>query len=262
MLTLLSPAKTLDFETPASTSSYSMPRFLEQSADLIDVLKQMSPDDIAALMKLSPALANLNADRFQQWRLPFAPDNAKAALLAFKGDVYTGLQAERFSEEDLQFAQQHLRILSGLYGVLRPLDLIQPYRLEMGTKLNNNQGDNLYQFWGLSITEALNDELTEQGAEQVVNLASNEYFKAVRPSALKANLITPVFKDEKNGQYKIISFYAKKARGMMASYIVQERLQQADGLKDFTTAGYRFSAEDSDARQWVFKRAEKDIPHD
>lgn len=262
MLTLLSPAKTLDFETPATTSLYSQPDFLAQSADLIDVLKQMAPEDVGQLMKLSPALSTLNADRFRQWRLPFTPENAKAALLAFKGDVYTGLQAERFDEDDLQFAQQHLRILSGLYGVLRPLDLIQPYRLEMGTKLGTSLGDNLYQFWGERITQSLNSELALQGAHQVVNLASNEYFKAVRPAALNATLITPVFKDEKKGQYKIISFYAKKARGMMAAFMVQQRLDQADGLKDFSVAGYRFCREDSDAKQWVFKRAEKDISHD
>lgn len=262
MLTLLSPAKTLDFETPATTTSYSMPSLLEQSADLIDVLKQMAPDQIASLMKLSPALANLNADRFQQWQMPFTPDNAKAALLAFKGDVYTGLQAERFDEDDLQFAQQHVRILSGLYGVLRPLDLIQPYRLEMGTKLSNVRGANLYQFWGDRITQALNQTLQEHATNTVVNLASNEYFKSVQTSALQANLVTPIFKDEKNGQYKIISFYAKKARGMMAAFVVKQRLDRADGLKEFTDAGYRFSEESSDSRQWVFKRAEKDIPHD
>jgi len=261
MLTLLSPAKTLDFDTPPTTAKATQADFLQHSAELVDVLKQYSPDDIGALMKLSPALSELNVQRYHDWRLPFNADNAKAAILAFKGDVYTGLQADTLDQQQLDFAQNHVRILSGLYGLLRPLDLIQPYRLEMGTKLNNARGKDLYSFWGNTITEALNRELEQQGKDVVVNLASNEYFKSVQPKKLNARLITPVFKDEKNGQYKIISFYAKKARGLMTAYIIRRQLQTAEALQDFDVAGYRFSAEDSRGDTWVFKRAEKDIPN-
>lgn len=260
MLTLLSPAKTLDFETPATTAEFSQPRFLDASAELIDELKQCSPDDIAQLMKLSAKLAELNAQRFADWRLPFTPDNAKAAILAFKGDVYTGLEAHTFNESQLAFAQQHVRMLSGLYGVLRPLDLMQPYRLEMGTKFANPAGKDLYQFWGDRITRSLNEELAQHDNSVVVNLASNEYFKAVQPKALQAELVTPVFKDEKNGQFKIISFYAKKARGMMAAYIVRQGIDDAQQLKQFDSAGYHYSEEDSRGNEWVFKRYEKDVP--
>ena len=261
MLTLLSPAKTLDFDTPPTTKKATQADFLEHSAELVDVLKPYSPDEIGALMKLSPALSELNAQRYHDWLLPFSADNAKAAVLAFKGDVYTGLEAETFSQKELDFAQQHLRILSGLYGLLRPLDLIQPYRLEMGTKLENPRGKNLYEFWGNIITDALNAELAQHSNKTIVNLASNEYFKSVKHKQLNGELITPVFKDEKNGQYKIISFYAKKARGLMAAYIMQNGLDKADDIKAFDVAGYRFSEEDSSADSWVFKRAEKDIPN-
>jgi len=261
MLTLLSPAKTLDFETPATTDTFTQADFLDHSAELVDVLKPYSPDEIGALMKLSPALSELNVQRYHDWQLPFTADNAKAAMLAFKGDVYTGLEAESFDQAQLEFAQQHVRILSGLYGLLRPLDLIQPYRLEMGTKLANPRGKNLYDFWGDIITEALNTELEKHAAKIIVNLASNEYFKAVKPKKLAGDLITPVFKDEKNGQYKIISFYAKKARGLMTAYIVRNNIDSAEQLKNFDVAGYRFSEEDSGKDNWVFKRAEKDIPN-
>ena len=258
MLTLLSPAKTLDFETPPVTAKATQPVFLEQSADLVDVLKQYSPDDLGKLMKLSPKLAELNTDRFQQWTLPFTKDNAKAAILAFKGDVYTGLDAESLTEKDFEFAQQHLRILSGLYGLLKPLDLIQAYRLEMGTRLENPKGKNLYEYWGDTLTLALNQEVDKSGSNTIVNLASNEYFSAVNTKLLTAELVTPVFRDEKNGQYKIISFYAKKARGLMARWILENKLNSADSLVDFNIAGYRFSEEDSKLNNPVFKRAEKD----
>ena len=259
MLTLLSPAKTLDFDTPPITKKFTQPMFLEQSADLVDVLKQYSPDELGQLMKLSPKLADLNVERFQQWQLPFTAANAKAAVLAFKGDVYTGLDAESLSEEQLEFAQQHVRILSGLYGVLKPLDLIQPYRLEMGTKLANPKGKNLYEYWGNSITDALNKEVEQSGSNCIVNLASNEYFSAVNTKLLNADLITPVFKDEKNGQYKIISFYAKKARGMMTRWLLENKLNSAEKLVEFNVAGYRFSEEDSKKNNPVFKRAEKEL---
>lgn len=258
MLTLLSPAKTLDFETPSTSPEHSQPQFLEHSAELVDTLKVYSPDELGNLMKLSPALSELNAQRYYDWCLPFSTDNAKSAVLAFKGDVYTGLQADTFNNKQLLFAQQHVRILSGLYGVLRPLDLMQPYRLEMGTRLQNHRGKDLYAFWGDIITDYLNAELKEHKSQVVVNLASSEYFKSVKSKQLIGELITPVFKDEKNGQFKIISFYAKKARGLMAAYLVKNNIDAADELKCFDTAGYRFSEEESTASDWVFKRTEKD----
>ncbi|MFY9178905.1 MAG: peroxide stress protein YaaA [Venatoribacter sp.] len=259
MLTLLSPAKTLDFDTPFVSDKLSQPVFLDQSALLIDELKQLSPDAVGKLMKLSSSLAQLNAGRFQAWQLPFTPANAKAALLAFKGDVYQGLNAETFNQSQLAFAQTHLRILSGLYGVLKPLDLIQAYRLEMGTGFANQRGKNLYEFWGERITEHLNEEVKRSGSQVIINLASNEYFSAVKPKLLQAELITPVFKDEKNGQYKIISFYAKKARGFMARWIIENNLNDATKLHQFNLAGYRFDDEQSQGNTLVFKRAEKDI---
>jgi len=260
MLTLLSPAKTLDFETPPVTDRSTMPDYLDDSAELIDVLRKYSPDEIGALMKLSPKLSDLNVQRYSDWELPFPEGESKAAVLAFKGDVYTGLDADNMSKTELDYAQDHLRILSGLYGLLRPLDLILPYRLEMGTRLGNARGKDLYAFWGNKITDALNELTEASGVSTIVNLASNEYFKSVKPKQLKAELITPVFKDEKNGKYKIISFYAKKARGMMAAWQIRERIEDAEDLKKFDVAGYRFCEEESSATDWVFKRAEKDIP--
>lgn len=255
MLTLVSPAKTLDYESPLATDTYTQPRFTEQSQQLIKTLRELSVQDVAELMKLSDKLASLNVARYQSWQPEHTPDNARPAVLAFKGDVYTGLDAESFSEADFSFAQQHLRILSGLYGVLRPLDLLEPYRLEMGTRLKTASGDNLYQFWGDRITAALNEELKTSG-DVVVNLASNEYFKAVQPKALNARLITPVFKDFKNGQYKIISFYAKKARGLMSRYIIQNRIDAPEAIKAFDLEGYYFSPEQSKGDTWVFLRDE------
>lgn len=261
MLTLLSPAKTLDYDTPASTSTRSEPRFLDQSSELIDLLRRYSVEEISGLMGLSEKLAALNVGRYSDWQLPFDDSNAKQAVLAFKGDVYTGLDAETLSQEDLEYSQTHLRILSGLYGVLRPLDLMQPYRLEMGTRLENPKGKDLYHYWGASLTDSLNEELATHDNKTLVNLASNEYFKAVQPKQLVGELITPVFKDEKNGKYKIISFYAKKARGLMARFMIQHRIDNAEELKDFNVAGYRYSAEDSKAGTWVFTRAERDLPN-
>ncbi len=256
MLTLVSPAKTLDYESPLSTKTHTLPRFTEHSKMLIETLRKLSVQDVADLMKLSDKLASLNVARYESWQPEHNQENARQAVLAFKGDVYTGLDATSFSEQDFSFAQDHLRILSGLYGLLRPLDLLEPYRLEMGTKLSNARGDNLYQFWGDIITEALNDELATSGSEVVVNLASNEYFKAVKPKALRARLITPVFKDLKNGQYKIISFYAKKARGLMTRYMIQNRIEEPEALKRFDLEGYYFSAEESKGDTWVFLRDE------
>lgn len=254
MLMLISPAKSLDFDSPLLTEQYSQPDFLAHSQQLINVLQQLSPLDIERLMKISPALANLNMGRFLNWQQPFTPDNARQALLAFTGDVYQGMAASTFSEDDFAFAQRHLRILSGLYGLLKPLDLIQPYRLEMGTALANPHGKNLYAFWGNVITGAVMAALQQQQDDVLVNLASEEYFKSVNKAGLQARLITPVFKDLKNGQYKIISFHAKKARGMMAAYIIKNRLTEAESIKAFDRAGYYFSDAQSRGDQWVFLR--------
>lgn len=254
MLMVISPAKTLDYDTPPVTARFTQPQHLEHAQELISQLRDFSPAQIAELMHLSDKLAGLNAARFGSWTPKFTAKNAKQALLAFKGDVYTGMHAEDFSEEDFDFAQQHLRMLSGLYGVLRPLDLMQPYRLEMGTKLANARGKDLYAFWGTHISEWLNKALKAQGDDVLLNLASNEYFGAVKKSALKARLINTEFKDLKNGQYKIISFYAKKARGLMARYVIKERLSDPAGLKDFNYQGYRFNAEQSSEDNLIFLR--------
>ncbi|HAD49667.1 MAG TPA: peroxide stress protein YaaA, partial [Idiomarina sp.] len=209
-----------------------------------------------SLMKISDKLAGLNAARFSDWQLPFDEGNARPAVFAFNGDVYAGLDAATLDTQALTSAQQQLRILSGLYGLLRPLDLMQAYRLEMGTKLNNPRGKNLYEFWGDTITELLNNDLQEQGADTLVNLASNEYFSAVNVKKLNATVVTPVFKDEKNGQYKVISFYAKKARGLMARFMVNQKPQSVSDLKAFNLARYQFDADESSDKQLVFKRAE------
>ncbi|MCB1700277.1 MAG: peroxide stress protein YaaA [Pseudomonadales bacterium] len=254
MLTIISPAKTLDFDTPPGTRRATQPRLVERSALLVEDARDLSPDDIRELMGVSEKIAELNHQRFMDWRLPFSLENAKQALLAFRGDVYTGLDADSLNTAQLGFAQQHLRILSGLYGLLRPLDLMQPYRLEMGLKFANRGGRNLYEFWGDSITEELNRDLKKSGSKLLVNLASNEYFHAVKPRALDADIITPVFKDLKNGKYKIISFFAKKARGQMARYIIDSELNDPAGLKKFRTDGYRYNKAESTAREWVFTR--------
>lgn len=256
MIIVISPAKTLDFEAPAGTGQYSVPDFLDESAVLIDQLRTLSPEQLGTLMSISPKLAALNADRYRTWTMPFTPVNAKQALYAFKGDVYTGLDAETLAEEDIAFAQDHLRILSGLYGVLRPLDLMQPYRLEMGTQLANVRGENLYDFWEDRITDAINRELKRQKTDTLINLASNEYFKSVRPDKIEGKIITPVFKDQKNGMYKIISFFAKKARGLMSRYIIQHKLSDPEAIKDFDVAGYHFDPAAGSADEWVFLREE------
>ena len=256
MLILISPAKTLDFQTTPRTTEYSQPILLKQARKLVKILKPFTPAKISELMGISDKLGVLNSTRYQQWKPPFTSQNAKQAALAFKGDVYQGLDAETLTEQDDAFAQQHLRILSGLYGLLKPLDLIQPYRLEMGTSLQNPMGKNLYQFWGEQITKQLNKELAEQTNQSLINLASNEYFKSVKPEQLQGQIITPVFKDFKNGKYKIISFYAKKARGLMARYIIQQRLQTPAGIKDFDLAGYAFDEAGSTATEWLFTRKE------
>ena len=257
MLILISPAKTLDYQSPLATTRYTQPALLEQSQQLIGVARKLSAPQIKALMGISDKLADLNATRFHDWQPDFAPDNARQAILAFKGDVYTGLQAETFSEADFDFAQKHLRMLSGLYGVLRPLDLMQPYRLEMGIRLENPRGKDLYQFWGEEITQTLNAALEAQGDDVVVNLASDEYFRSVKPKALKGQIIKPVFLDEKNGKFKVISFYAKKARGLMSRFIIENRLTKPEQLTGFNTEGYFFDPASSTHDELVFKRHEQ-----
>ncbi len=237
MLILISPAKTLDYQSPLATTRYTQPELLDHSQQLIQQARQLSAPQISRLMGISDKLADLNATRFHDWQPHFTPDNARQAILAFKGDVYTGLQAETFNDADFDFAQQHLRMLSGLYGVLRPLDLMQPYRLEMGIRLENPRGKDLYQFWGDIITDKLNEALEAQGDRVVVNLASEEYFKSVKPKKLNAELIKPVFLDEKNGKFKVVSFYAKKARGLMSRFIIENRLTKAGSLPRLTVKG-------------------------
>jgi hypothetical protein len=256
MLLVVSPAKKLDFESPVATSQFSQPNLLKHSQLLIDDCIKLSPSDIASLMKLSDKLAGLNAARFGEWSTPFTTENARQAILSFNGDVYAGLDAQTFNDDDFEFAQQHFKILSGLYGLLKPLDLIQAYRLEMGCKLRNGRGDNLYQFWGDIITNELNQSLQENNDDVLINLASTEYFKSVKTTLLNATVVTPIFKDWKNGQYKIISFFAKKARGLMARYIIQNKLTKADDIKQFDLAGYQYEPTMSKGNDWVFTRKE------
>ena len=258
MLLVISPAKTLDYAPAPADVPFSRPDFLDHSQQLIDVLRPKSPAQIAELMHISDPLAVLNVGRYQAWQRHYAQPQGKQALLAFMGDVYEGMDAASFSRAELDYAQQHLRILSGLYGLLRPLDLMLPYRLEMGTKLANPRGKDLYAFWGDIITDALNAELAKQDKPLLLNLASEEYFKSVRPKKLTAPLIDCVFQDRRgNGPYKIVSFYAKRARGLMARFVIQNRIEAVDGLKDFDLDGYRFQAAASEGPTLVFRR---DLP--
>ena len=257
MLIVISPAKTLDFETPPKVPTFTIPDFLDDSAELIDELRTYEPYRLGDLMGISPKLADLNSNRYHNWSLPFTAGNAKQSVLAFKGDVYAGLEADNLSADDLQFAQAHLRILSGLYGVLKPLDLMQPYRLEMGTKLKNRRGKDLYDFWDDRINKILNDELAGQNSPVLVNLASNEYFKSVQPESLNARIVTPTFKEARNGDYKFISFTAKKARGLMSRYIIRNRLAEPDDLRGFDLEGYRYNDTLSDTDSPVFTRSSK-----
>ncbi|MEO8492396.1 peroxide stress protein YaaA [Pseudomonas sp.] len=254
MLMVISPAKTLDFESKPATPRFTQPQFLDHSQVLIEQLRELTPAQISELMHVSDKIGGLNAARFGSWNPAFTQANAKQALLTFKGDVYTGLNAETFSDADFSYAQDHLRMLSGLYGLLRPLDLMMPYRLEMGTKLPNARGKDLYAFWGTRISEWLNEALAAQGDDVLLNLASNEYFSAVKRTALNARIINTEFKDLKNGQYKIISFYAKKARGMMSRFVIEERINDPAKLKQFDVQGYRFNAELSKPDNLVFLR--------
>jgi cytoplasmic iron level regulating protein YaaA (DUF328/UPF0246 family) len=256
MLIVISPAKTLDFETAPTTKEFTEPEFLKESKKLISELKKLNPEEVSSLMKISDKLGTLNYLRFNEWKTPFNLNNAKQALLAFKGDVYTGIEAETFSNQDLKFAQKHLRILSGLYGVLKPLDLMQAYRLEMGTQFENKQGKDLYEFWGGKLTEQINNDLRAAKSKVLINLASNEYFKSLQANDIDAEIIVPVFKDFKNGKYKIISFYAKKARGLMSAYIIKNRLKNPEDIKGFNVEGYKYSKSESSGNNWVFLRKE------
>ncbi len=257
MLTVVSPAKTLDFESRVRTRKFSQPRFLEDAERLVEHMKAFEPDDLAELMDINDDLAELNWRRYADWHTPFTLRNARQAVFAFRGDVYLGLRAEQFGTAELNFAQKHLRILSGLYGVLRPLDLIQPYRLEMGRQVRVNGLDGLYDFWGGRLAQALGEDLAAQPQKRklLVNLASNEYFQSIDRGALEAEVITPVFKDQTTkGDFRVLSFMAKRARGEMAAWIVRNRINSAHALKKFNIDGYRFSAQQSSADRLVFLR--------
>ena len=257
MYFVLSPAKSLNEADAVPLhlgNHYSQPTMLDDSAQLIKILKGKDPLDLQELMSISADLASLNAQRNQEWQTPFTPDNAKPAAYLFDGDVYTGLASYEMDKVTVLYLNEHLGILSGLYGLLKPLDLMQPYRLEMGTKMENVRGDNLYEFWGKHITDAINKQMADSDDKVLVNLASNEYFKVVKKKALDAQIITPRFEDEKNGQYKVISFYAKKARGLMVKYAADNKLTSAEQLKDFNLAGYYYVDELSDDKTWTFRR--------
>jgi uncharacterized protein len=254
MLIVISPAKTLDFETAPITNIHTQPEFMKETRQLVKQLKKMTPAEVSSLMKISDKLGVLNYLRFNEWKTPFTLSNAKQALLAFKGDVYTGIDAESFSSQEFKFAQKHLRILSGLYGVLKPLDLIQAYRLEMGTSLENKKGKDLYDFWGTKITEQINQDLKASKSKYLINLASNEYFKSLQAKDINAKIIVPVFKDYKNGKYKIISFLAKKARGQMSAYIIKNKLKDPEDIKAFNVGGYKYNKSGSNESNWAFQR--------
>ena len=254
MLIVISPAKTLDFDTPVKSKLHSASIFAKETKQLVTELRKMAPQDLSRLMGISDKLGVLNYDRYRNWRYTPSAQQTKQAVLAFKGDVYTGMQAETFTASDLKFAQQHLRILSGLYGILKPMDLMQAYRLEMGTPLPTARGNNLYAFWDDKITRELNNALQQSRSEVLINLASQEYFKAVLPAQLRASIISPVFKDWNNGAYKIVSFFAKQARGMMAAFIIKNRLSSPQQLLDFTEGGYCYNAAMSTSDQPVFVR--------
>jgi len=254
MLIVLSPAKTLDFESPIKVNKTTEPDFIPRSAELISTLRTMPPAQIGSLMSISDSLAQLNVARYASWSKKFTADNSRPAMLAFDGDVYEGPDARSLNARQLDWAQKHLRILSGLYGLLRPLDLMQPYRLEMGTRLATKRGKDLYAFWGDQITEALNESLTVAKAQALVNLASEEYFKSVKPAKLDRPVITPVFEEWKGGGYKIVSFFAKRARGLMARYAIEHKLSKPEQLKDFDSEGYAFDAKASNEARWIFRR--------
>ena len=252
-VTIISPAKKLDYSPVEKNLDSTIPSLLEHSNELVKDLKSLNPQEVSSLMSLSDKLGALNYERFQEWETPFTKSNSKQAILAFKGDVYQGLDAESLSETELIWAQKHVRILSGLYGILKPMDLMQPYRLEMGTKFATKRGQNLYDFWNSIITEELNKNFSSDNTN-LLNLASNEYFKSINVSELKANVISPVFMDKKNGKYKIISFFAKKARGLMTRYVIKNRIEDITDIQNFEEGGYFFSEAMSEDNKPVFCR--------
>jgi cytoplasmic iron level regulating protein YaaA (DUF328/UPF0246 family) len=254
MLIVISPAKSLDFKTKPTTQEYTLPEFLNESEKLVAKLQKMNAKKLSNLMNISADLGNLNYERYQSWHLPFTPENSKQAVLAFNGDVYTGLDAPTLSEENLNLAQQKLRILSGLYGVLKPLDLMQPYRLEMGAKFSAGRAKDLYAFWGNKITKNIQEAVNESGSKILVNLASNEYYKSIDSKKLDAEIVTPAFKDMKNGEYKMISFFAKKARGLMTRFILEHNIENAGDLQAFGAEGYVFNPRLSKPGKPVFTR--------
>jgi cytoplasmic iron level regulating protein YaaA (DUF328/UPF0246 family) len=254
MIIIISPAKTLDFAAKPATEKYSLPLFSDMSKKLVKELRMYSPPKLEKLMKISSKLANLNYERYQEWHLPFSPQNSKQALFAFRGEVYTGIDADTMTMDDINFAQHHLRILSGLYGILRPLDLIQAYRLEMGTPLKTDKNKDLYQFWGDKLTNMLTNELDNEPGKILINLASNEYYKALDSKKLNTRIITPVFKDFKNGSYKFLSVYGKKARGLMTRFIISNKIDNPENLKLFDDDGYFFNDRLSNRDDWVFTR--------
>jgi cytoplasmic iron level regulating protein YaaA (DUF328/UPF0246 family) len=256
MLLVISPAKTLDYDTPAMINTFSQPDYLEESQRLIERARHWSVVDIAERMAVSMKIAELNAGRFATWHTPFTAQNARQAVLAFKGEVYTGLDAGSFMAADFAFAQQHLRILSGLYGLLRPLDLMQPYRLEMGRKVDTERGKTLYDFWGSRITEGLNRQLQQLKTPYLINLASQEYFKAVQPGRLDGEIITPEFREWKNGQYKMMGVYAKRARGQLSRFVIRNRLTDPAAMRAFDADGYAFNEAMSKGNHWVFSRGQ------
>jgi cytoplasmic iron level regulating protein YaaA (DUF328/UPF0246 family) len=254
MLIIISPSKTQDFAPLPRNLDHTQPQFIDESSKLVTELRKKKPAALSKLMDISENLAELNYGRYQEWQAPFTAENAKQALFAFKGDVYTGIPAEEYTDEDLIYAQEHLRILSGLYGLLRPLDLMQPYRLEMKIKLKNKRGADLYKFWGSRLTERLNEALQQQKEAVLVNLASNEYYKALQPKSIRGRIITPQFKEFKNGKYSTIALFAKRARGMMTDYILRNRIEAPEEIKGFNSEGYSYSAPQSDDDAWVFVR--------
>lgn len=254
MLIVVSPAKTLDYESTLPTEEFTKPAHLKKSQLLINRLRDFSSLDLSELMHISSKIADLNFERNHTWKTPFTVKNARQAMFAFKGDVYTGLDAYSMTDKNIEFAQQHLRMLSGLYGLLRPLDLMRPYRLEMGFKLETSFGKNLYEFWDMQITDAINNHLKAINSDTLINLASNEYFKAVKVNKIKGQVITPAFKDYKNGEYKMIGVYAKKARGLMSRYIIDHEITQAEDIKNFDLEGYEYKPTLSEGNTWVFTR--------
>lgn len=254
MLIVISPAKTLDFETTPVTRRSTQPELLDCSETLVDELSTKSPADLGKLMKISSALSELNVERYHNWSRPFTLSNAKQAVLTFKGDVYSGLEAEKFTTAQMNYAQQYLRILSGLYGILRPLDLMQPYRLEMGTKLATQNAPDLYKFWDSTITDEINKQLQAIDSNILINLASNEYFKVLQAKSINAKVVTPRFKDWSNGQYRTLGFFAKKARGQMAGWIIKNKVKTLAKLRRYDLDGYNFSEADSDPLNPVFLR--------